>query len=145
MSSKDFRKISHQELEKSLYLSNFSKEISKLTDWQTYKKFRIIWNLCINIPGMSTKKFQKDISTRTKDIKQFSQLLTDTQTHRHTHGRTWVNVELTPPEVGQLLSYELVINSSWDWCELWQLIAYFQKSKFLLIFKIANFYYLTCN
>ena len=39
------------------------------------------------------KKVQKDISSRTKDIKQFSQLYTDTQTHI-------VNLELTPPEGG---------------------------------------------
>ena len=41
---KNFRKISHTEPEISLYLSNFSKKVSQLTDWQTYKKFRIIWN-----------------------------------------------------------------------------------------------------
>ena len=35
-------------------------------------------------PGNVTKKFQKDISCRTKDIKQFSQLTTD----RHTHTQT---------------------------------------------------------
>ena len=49
MSSKSFKKTYHLELEISLYLSNFSKEVSQLTDWQTYKKFRIIWNLCVNI------------------------------------------------------------------------------------------------
>ena len=38
-----FRMISHPELEISLYLSNFSKKVSQLTDWQAYKKFRIIW------------------------------------------------------------------------------------------------------
>merc|ERR1711954_88444 len=31
------------------YLYNFSKEVSQLTDLQTYKKFRIIWNQCRNI------------------------------------------------------------------------------------------------
>ena len=59
MSPKNFRKISHPELEISLHLSNFSKEVSQLTDWQTHKKFGIIWNKCINIPGMSPKFFRK--------------------------------------------------------------------------------------
>ena len=39
MSQKNVKKISHQEQEISLYLSNFSKEVSQLTDWQTYKQF----------------------------------------------------------------------------------------------------------
>ena len=53
MSPKNFRKISHLELETFLYLSNFSKKITQLTDWQTNKKFVIIWKKCTNIPGMS--------------------------------------------------------------------------------------------
>ena len=59
MSPKNFRKISHPEQEISLYLYNFSKEVSQLTDWQTNKKFRIIWNKCTNIPGMPPKNFRK--------------------------------------------------------------------------------------
>ena len=35
------------------------------------------------------------ISSRTKDIKQFSQLTTHTHTDGRTHARTWVNLELT--------------------------------------------------
>ena len=55
-------------------------------------------------PRNVSKRFQKDISSGTKDIKQFSQLITHThtQTHTHTDTRTSVNLELTPPEVGQL-------------------------------------------
>ena len=59
MSLKNFRKISHTELEISLYLSNFSKKVSQLTDWQTYKKFRTIRKSCTNIPRMSPKNFRK--------------------------------------------------------------------------------------
>ena len=59
MPPKIFRKISHPELKISLNLSNFSKEVSQLTYWQTYKKFRIIWNKCTNIPGMSPKKSER--------------------------------------------------------------------------------------
>ena len=59
MSQKDLRNISHPEQEISLYLSNFSKEVSQLMDRQTYKKFEIIWNYCTNIPGMSQKDFTK--------------------------------------------------------------------------------------
>ena len=59
MPPKNFRKISHTELDISPYLSNFSKKVSQLTDWQTYKKFRIIWNQCKNILGMSSKVFCK--------------------------------------------------------------------------------------
>ena len=55
MSHKKFRKISHSEQEISLHLSNFSKEVSQQTDRQTYKNFRIIWNQCTNIIGMSPK------------------------------------------------------------------------------------------
>ena len=43
MPPKNFRKISDPELEISLYLSNFSKEVSQITDWKTNNKFRIIW------------------------------------------------------------------------------------------------------
>ena len=39
-------------------------------------------------PGNVSKRFQKDISSRTKDIKQFSQLMTDTQKHRHAETHT---------------------------------------------------------
>ena len=59
MPPKNFRKISHPEQEISLYKPNFSKEVSQLTDWQTYKKIRIIWNKCINIPGMPPRKFRR--------------------------------------------------------------------------------------
>ena len=44
MSLENLRKIFIPELAISLYLYNVSKEVSQLTDWQTYKKFRIIWN-----------------------------------------------------------------------------------------------------
>ena len=59
MSPEDFRKTSLPEVEILLYLCNFSKEVSKLTDRQTYKKFRIIWKKCTNIPGMPPKNFRK--------------------------------------------------------------------------------------
>ena len=59
MSPKNFRKIFHPELEISLHLSNFIKKVSQLTDWETHNFFRIIWNKCINIPGMSPKIFRK--------------------------------------------------------------------------------------
>ena len=59
MSPENFRKISLPEVEILLYLYNFSKEVSQLTDSQTYKKFRIIWNWCRNIQGMPPKNFRK--------------------------------------------------------------------------------------
>ena len=59
MSPKNFRKIYNPELEISQYLCNFSKKVSQITDWQTYKKFRIIWNKCTNILGMPPKNFRK--------------------------------------------------------------------------------------
>ena len=65
MSPKEIRKISHPELDISLYFSNFSKEVSQLTDSQTYKKFKIICKYCTNITGMSPKKF-RDISSRSE-------------------------------------------------------------------------------
>ena len=45
MSPEIFRNISHQEQEISLHSSNFSKEVSQLTDWQTYKQFGSPWIL----------------------------------------------------------------------------------------------------
>ena len=59
MFPKNFRNISQTELEIFLYLSNFSKKVSQQTDWQTYKKFNIIWNKCTNIPGRPHKNFWK--------------------------------------------------------------------------------------
>ena len=50
---KNFRNIYHPEPEISLYLSNFSKEVSQLTE------FRSIWKMCTNVPGMSPKNFRK--------------------------------------------------------------------------------------
>ena len=47
-------------------------------------------------PQNVSRRFQKHISSRTKDIKQFSQLMT----HEHTHTHTSVNLELTQPELG---------------------------------------------
>ena len=51
--SKKFQKISHPELELSLYLYIICKEVRQITNWQTYKKFRIIWNWCANTPEIS--------------------------------------------------------------------------------------------
>ena len=88
MSPKSFKNISHPELEISLYLSNLSKELSQLTDWQTYKKFKIIWNWCTNIPGMSPKSFRKlshselEISLYLSNISKEVSQLTDWQTYR---------------------------------------------------------------
>ena len=85
--SKKIRKIYHPELEISLYLSNFSKEVSQLTDWQTYKKFRIIWNKCTNIPGMPPKNFRKishpelEISLYLSNFSKKVSQLTDWQTY----------------------------------------------------------------
>ena len=76
MSQKIFRKISHPEQEISLYLYNFSKEVSQLTDRQTYKIFLFIWKYkklvriwkkCKNISGMS----EKENPSRTGDIPIF--------------------------------------------------------------------------
>ena len=59
MSPEKLRKMFLPELEISLHLYNLSKEVSQLTDRQTYMNFRIIWNKCKNIPGMPPKKFRK--------------------------------------------------------------------------------------
>ena len=44
-----------------------------------------------------SKRFQKDISSRTKDI---NSLVNCRCTRTHMHAWTWVNLELTPPEGG---------------------------------------------
>ena len=74
----------------------------RLTDIQEIQNYI---KLVYKHPGYVSKRFQKDISCGTKDIKQFSQLITDTQTDTQTDTRTSVNLELTPPEVGQLIIY----------------------------------------
>ena len=103
MSQKNFRKISHPELEISLYLFNFSKGVSQLRDWQSYKKFKIIWNQCANIPGMFPENFRK-ISLPEVEIllylcnfsKEVSQL-TDWQTYKKF--RTILNWPANTPEI----------------------------------------------
>ena len=86
--AKNFRKISHTELEISLYLSNFSKIVSQLTDWQTYKKFIIIWKKCTNILGMPPKNFRKishtelEISLYLSNFSKKVSQLTDWQTYK---------------------------------------------------------------
>ena len=88
MSQKNFRKISHPEQEISLHLSNFSKEVSQLTDWETYKFVGIIWNKCINIPGMSPKIFRKipyqelEISQYLCNFSKKVSQITDWQTYK---------------------------------------------------------------
>ena len=57
MSPINVRNISHPELDISLHLSYFSKEVSPLTDWQTYMNFTSIWIYCTNTQGMSPKSF----------------------------------------------------------------------------------------
>ena len=42
-------------------LSKFGKEVSKQTDLETYKKFRIIWKKCTNITGMPPKILERDL------------------------------------------------------------------------------------
>ena len=88
MPPKKFRKVSDPELEISLYLSNFSKKVSQLTYWQTYKKFVTIWNKCTNIPGMPPKKFRKiyhpelEISLYLSNLSKEVSQLTDWQTYK---------------------------------------------------------------
>ena len=88
MSPKSFRNISHPEPEMSLYLSNCSKEVSHLTDWQTYKNFRIIWNWPANIPEMSPKNLRKishpelEISLYLYNFSKEVSQLTDLQTYK---------------------------------------------------------------
>ena len=87
MSPKNFRNISHPEQKISIYWPNFSKYVSQLKDWQTYKKFVGIWKKCTNISGMSPKSF-RNISHAEQEIspymsnfsKEVSQLM-DSQTY----------------------------------------------------------------
>ena len=88
MTQENFRKVSLPELEISLYLYNFSKEVSKLTEWQTCMKFRAIWNKCTNIPGMPPKNFRKishselEISLYLSYISKEVSQLTDWQAYK---------------------------------------------------------------
>ena len=69
-------------------LSNFGEEVCKQTDWQTYMKFRIIWNMCTNIPGMPRKNFRKishtelEISLCLSNFSKKVSQLTDCQTYK---------------------------------------------------------------
>ena len=109
MPPKNFREISHPELKISHYLSSFSQEVIQLADWQTYKKFRIIWNWSRNILGMSPKDFRKIYHLEPKIL---NSLVNWSQTHRQTDRRTSVNLELTPPEVGQLKTNQAEFRST---------------------------------
>ena len=91
MSPKKFRKIFYSELEIFQYLCNFSKKVSQIAEWQTYKKIRIVWNKCTNIQVMSPKNFRKisylelKISLYYHNFsKEVSQL-----TNRQTYKRFW--------------------------------------------------------
>ena len=55
------------------------KQVTDIQEIQNYLK------LVYKRPRNVSKRFQKDISSRTKDIKQFSQLIMDTCTHGRTH------------------------------------------------------------
>ena len=85
MSPQNFKKIYHQELEIFLYMSNFHTEVSQLKDWETYKKFKIIWIKCKNIQGISPKNFRKmshpelDISLHLSNFRNEVSQLTDRQ------------------------------------------------------------------
>ena len=81
MSPKKFSKISYPQLEISLYLSHFSKEVHQLKDWQKYKKFRIIWNLCTNIPGLSHKNSELEVSLCLSNFSKEVGKLTDWKTY----------------------------------------------------------------
>ena len=74
--------------------------MNRLTDIQEIWKYLELVN---KHPRNVSKRFQKDISSRTKDIKQFSQLTT----HGRTHAHTWVNLEMTPPEGGSAKKLDL--------------------------------------
>ena len=88
MSSKNFRKISHSELEISLYLSNFRKEVSHIRDWETYKIFIIIPKWCNNIPWTSPKSLRMichldvEISLHLSNFSKEICQLTDWQTKK---------------------------------------------------------------
>ena len=109
MSPKKFRKISYPELEISQYLCNFSKKVSQITHWQTYKKFRIIWNKWSNIPGMSPNNFRKmshpeqeiflHLSSFNKEVSQ----LTDWQTYKNFF-KNWkkcTNISRMSPKISE--------------------------------------------
>ena len=59
-------------------------EMNRMTDIQEIQNHL---KLVFKHPRNVSKRFQKDISSRTKDIKQFSQLTTHRHTHRHTDGQ----------------------------------------------------------
>ena len=64
ISPKKIRKISHPELEISLYLSNFSKEVSQLTEFRSIGK-------CVPTSQEYLQKNWKDIWSRSWDIPIF--------------------------------------------------------------------------
>ena len=67
MSPKDFRKISHPKQVVSLYWPNFIKKVSQLMAEIYTRNFYLFGN-SVKHPGNATKKFLKNISSRTGDI-----------------------------------------------------------------------------
>ena len=97
MPLKNFKKMSHPELDILLYLYNFSKEESQSIDWEAYKKFRIIFNCCTNIAGMSPKNLGKfshpelEISLHLSNFSKEVSQLTDCQTFKK-FGSSWISM-----------------------------------------------------
>ena len=113
MSSKSLGKIYHPELEISLYLTYFSKEVSQLTDWQTYKKLTTIWT---NILGNVSKKFQKiyheelEISLYLSNFrKEVSQLQTD----RHTRNSELLGISIPTSQEWLQKNSEFYLIQNW--------------------------------
>ena len=83
--SKYFRNIYHSELEKSLYWHKFSKGV---TQWADIQENQNHLDLVYIHSRKASKNFQKDISSRTRDISILAQIskevskLTDWQRHR---------------------------------------------------------------
>ena len=88
MSPKKFRKISHPELEISLHLSCFSKEISQLKDWQTYKKIQNYLEKVYQHPRNVSNQIKNrsypelEISQYSCDISKKVSQITDSQTYK---------------------------------------------------------------
>ena len=67
MSQKFKKNISHPGQEISLHLSNFSKEVSQLTDWQTHKKF-VFFGTSVQTSQECVPKMSDNVQSRSGDF-----------------------------------------------------------------------------
>ena len=104
-------------------LAKFSKEVSQLTDWETYKKFRIICINCRFIPGRPPKIFRKTSHAKIEISLKYLILVSNSanqQADRHTRNSEWFGNSLQTFQecLQKIWERYLIQNQSYKWMKL---------------------------